>query len=596
MGFLESLKREYIYIGCLARTLVRMRRVGPDSPRTIVDIIEEFAERAPANIAILYQDRIVTYRQLDEAANRIARWAQAQGIGRGDVVALLMENRPEYLTTWLGLLKLGAVAALINTNLKGGALAHSIAISSARHVIVGAELGEVYGEAAGQVDPPPLAWAAGGIFPGARDMDKVLASLSPAALDKSVRAGLTGKDNALYIYTSGTTGLPKAAKFTHMRMLFMMYGFAGAVNSTPRDRTYCTLPLYHATGGICAVGMAFTAGGALILRRKFSAREFWDDCRTYRATFFQYIGELCRYLLNAPPDPRDGEHCIRAICGNGLRPEIWPAFQQRFAIPRIVEFYGATEGNVSMLNYDNTVGAVGRLPRYMRRIFTIRLIRFDVARETLVRGADGFCVECEPGEAGEAIGEISRKAGHTFDGYTGADETQKKILRDVFKKGDAWFRTGDLLRRDAHGYFYFVDRVGDTFRWKGENVATSEVSEALGVVPGVEEVNVYGVSVPGAEGRAGMAALVAAPGFDPATLGDKIAGNLAPFARPVFLRLRPELEITGTFKLKKADLVQDGFDPNHIDDPLYWYDPGRARYEPLTQEIYAGITAGRVKI
>jgi fatty-acyl-CoA synthase len=596
MRLLESFRREYIYIGCIGRTLWRMRRVGPDSSRTIVDIVEEFAANKPANAAVFYQDRIVSYRQLDEGANRIARWAQAQGIARGDAVALAMENRPEYLMAWLGLLKLGAVAALINTNLKGAALAHSIAISGARHAIVGVELGEAYRDATARIDPEPIAWAAGGAFLGARDLDAALAALSPAPIDKSARAGLTGKDNALYIFTSGTTGLPKAARFSHMRMLYMMHGFAGGLNAKAGDRTYCALPLYHATGGICAVGMALTTGGALILRRKFSAHEFWDDCRTYRATIFQYIGELCRYLLNAPPDPRDGSHSIRAISGNGLRPEIWPAFQKRFAIPRIVEFYGATEGNVSMLNYDGTVGAVGRLPRYMRRMFPTRLARFDIAREMPVRGADGFCIECAPGEAGEAVGRISRRAGRTFDGYTGETDTRKKILRDAFEKGDAWFRTGDLMRRDEHGYFYFVDRVGDTFRWKGENVATSEVAEALSVVDGVQEVNVYGVSVPGADGRAGMAALVTAQGFDPAPLGEKIAGNLAFFARPVFIRLRPEMEITGTFKLKKADLVKDGFDPGRIDDPLYWYNQASGRYEALTHAVYADIAAGRLKI
>ena len=593
---LESLRREYIYIGCIARTLWRMRHVGPDSTRTIADIVEEIAAKRPSSDAVFYQDRTLSYRQFDEGANRIARWAEAQAIKRGEVVALLMENRPEYLMVWIGLIKVGVVAALINTNLRGAALAHCIAISGARHAIVGAELGEAYSDAAAQIEQRPVVWAAGGAFSGARDFDGALASLSPAPIDKSARAGITGKDTALYIFTSGTTGLPKAARFTHMRMLYMMYGFAGALNTTPRDRTYIALPLYHATGGICAVGMALTVGGALILRRKFSAHEFWDDCRTYRATIFQYIGELCRYLLNAPADPRDGEHTIRAISGNGLRPEIWPSFQKRFAIPRIVEFYGATEGNVSMLNYDGTVGAVGRLPRYMRGVLTNRLVGFDIAEEKPVRGRDGFCIECEPDETGEAIGRITKEAGHTFDGYTGEADTKKKILRDAFEKGDAWFRTGDLMRQDKHGYFYFVDRVGDTYRWKGENVATSEVSEALSVIPGVQQVNVYGVAVPGAEGRAGMAALVAGQEFDPMSLAEKIKGSLAPFARPIFLRLRPEMEITGTFKLKKSDLVKDGFDPDRINDPLYWFNPGRACYEPLTHEVYALIAAGRVKI
>ena len=596
MELLESFRREYTYISCIGRTFWRLRRIKPDGARTLVDIVEEHAARTPAAIAILFQERTVSYRALDEGANRVARWAMGQGVKRGDVVALYRENCPEYLMIWLGLHKLGAVAALINTNLKGPALAHSISICGAKLVIVGADLGESYVEAAAHIDSKPGAWAAGGNVAGARDLDAALAALSSAPIDKTVRAGHTAKDNAFYIYTSGTTGLPKAANFSHMRMLYMMYGFAGAMNTGPRDRIYCTLPLYHATGGICAVGMALTAGGALILRRRFSASEFWEDCRNYRATFFQYIGELCRYLLNAPPHPDDGKHSLRGIAGNGLRPEIWLAFRKRFAIPRIVEFYGATEGNVAMLNYDGKVGAVGRVPRYMRWLMQTRLVRFDIAQEMPVRGADGYCIECEPGEVGEAVGKITAVPGHGFEGYTRAADTQKKILNDAFEKGDAWFRTGDLMRRDEHEYFYFVDRIGDTYRWKGENVATSEVAEALGVVPGIKEVNVYGVTVPGAEGRAGMAALVAAPGFDPATLAGKIGGHLAPFARPVFVRLRPEMEITGTFKLKKVDLVKDGFDPGRIDDPLYWYNHASGRYEALSHAVFADIVAGRAKL
>ena len=596
MGLLESFKREYIYISCIARTLWRMRHVKPDSPRILSDIVEQHAARTPAGIAIFYQDSIVTYRELDEGANRYAHWAVGQGVKKGDAVALFMENRPEYLMAWIGLHKIGAVAALINTNLKGPPLTHSLSISGARLAIVGAELTNEFADATAQIPSAPAAWATGGAIEGAHDLDVALREASPTAVDKTLRGGLTCKDNAFYIYTSGTTGLPKAANFSHMRMLFMMYGFAGGLNTKASDRTYCPLPLYHATGGVCAVGMALTAGGALILRRKFSASEFWEDCRKYRATLFQYIGELCRYLLNTPPDPRDGEHFLRGISGNGLRPEIWPAFQKRFAIPRIVEFYGATEGNVSMLNYDGTVGAVGRVPSYMRALMPTRLVRFDIEQETIVRSADGFCIECEPDEVGEAVGKIFVGPGHTFEGYTQSSDTKKKMLYDAFEKGDAWFRTGDLLRRDKHNYFYFVDRVGDTFRWKGENVATSEVTQAMSVVPGISEVNVYGVSVPGADGRAGMAALVAGHDFDPAALASRINGALPSFARPVFIRLRPQLEITGTFKLKKADLVKDGFDPNHIDDLLYWYDPARAGYEPLTQTVYADIVAGKVKL
>jgi fatty-acyl-CoA synthase len=368
------------------------------------------------------------------------------------------------------------------------------------------------------------------------------------------------------------------------------------LNAGPSDRIYNVLPLYHSAGGICAVGVAFTAGGSIVIRRKFSAHEFWDDCFRYRATFFQYIGELCRYLLNAPPSAHERDHSIRAITGNGLRPEIWPVFQKRFAIPRIIEFYGATEGNVSMLNYDGRIGAVGRVPHYMRKIMTTRIVRFDIEREIPVRGADGLCVECGPGEVGEAIGKITNEPGKTFDGYTKSTDTEKKILRDVFEKGDAWFRTGDLMRADEHGYFYFVDRIGDTFRWKGENVATSEVSEALGVVTGIKEANVYGVAVPGMDGRAGMAAIVAGPEFDPSTLAAKLANNLPTYARPVFLRLMPEIETTGTFKQRKVDLVQEGFDLTKIAEPVYWLDSSSSRYERLDSARYADIVSDRMKL
>jgi fatty-acyl-CoA synthase len=278
-----------------------------------------------------------------------------------------------------------------------------------------------------------------------------------------------------------------------------------------------------------------------------------------------------------------------------LRPEIWPEFQRRFAIPRIVEFYGATEGNVSMLNYDGTVGAVGRVPGYIQARLPTRVIRFDVEKERPVRGPDGLCIECARNEVGEAIGGISRDAGRNFEGYTDKRDSEKKILRDVFRKGDAWFATGDLMRRDEHDYFYFVDRVGDTFRFKGENVATGEVGEVLAAVPGIREANVYGVAVPSVDGRAGMAALVVDGGFDMDALAETLKRRLASYARPVFLRLSNHIDVTGTFKQRKVDLVREGFDPAHISDPLYFLDPGTGIYQRLTPGRYADIREGRVR-
>jgi fatty-acyl-CoA synthase len=596
MILFEALRREDIYITSVGRTLLRMRHVKPDSPITVVDIVAKQAQATPDAPAILYLDRTLTYRGLDEASNRYARWARAAGVVKGEVVALLMENRPEYLAAWLGLHKAGATAALLNTNQRGMPLAHSISVAGARHLILGAELADTLVEARPLVQAMPVVWITGGVSQEFQNLDATLAATSHEAPDPEWRHGIIGRNNAFLIFTSGTTGLPKAANFSHMRTLYMMYGFSGALDAKPHDRMYNVLPLYHTAGGICAVGTAFTSGGSVVIKRKFSVHEFWEDCANYKPTFFQYIGELCRYLLNAPPDPNERKHVLRAITGNGLRPEIWPHFQERFAIPKIIEFYGATEGNVSMLNYDGKVGSVGRIPWYMRSIMKTRIVRIDIERETAIRGPDGLCFECKAGEVGEAIGRIADKPGQNFEGYTQGADTEKKILRNVFAKGDAWFRTGDLMRRDEHDYFYFVDRIGDTFRWKGENVATSEVAEALGVVDGIKEANVYGVQVPGQDGRAGMAALVVAPGFDPATLAGKLAANLPAYARPVFLRLEPEMEITGTFKLRKVDLVTEGFNPQTIPNPLYILDPATQQYRPLDKTLYDAVVSGELRV
>ncbi len=588
MSLIGAIRREYIFLSTIARTLWLLRRVKPNATRSIVDIVEEQARRRPQNIAVVYLDQSLSYAELDACANRYAHWALAQGIGRGGTVALLMENRPDYICAWLGLFKVGAQVALINTNLTGASLAHSIAISGAKHAIVGAELAQNF--LAAPFETAPKLWVDG----EGGNLSLALAAAKDSSPGKQARAGVTLKDRAFFIYTSGTTGLPKAANFSHMRMLFMMSGFVGALQPRETDRIYDPLPLYHSTGGVCAVGMAFFTGGALIIKRKFSVHDFWSDIHNYRATMFEYIGELCRYLLNAPPSPLDQGHSIRAITGNGLRPEIWRQFQMRFAIPRIVEFYGATEGNVSMLNYDGTVGAVGRVPNYLQWLLPARVVQFDVEKEMPVRGPDGLCMECGPDEAGETLGGISSRPGREFEGYSSKADSEKKMLRDVFRLGDAWFRTGDLMRRDSHGYFYFVDRIGDTFRWKGENVSTGEVGEALLAVPGIREANVYGVAIPGVDGRAGMASLVVDGDFDLEGLPKRLAA-LPSYARPIFLRLTPRIEVTGTFKQRKVDLVREGFDPSSISDPIYALDSDTGKYERLTPDWFSEIQSGQTR-
>ncbi|MGF1453894.1 MAG: long-chain-acyl-CoA synthetase [Alphaproteobacteria bacterium] len=609
MAVLTQLKRDWHFLRTMLRVGGRIRSAAPDMTVTVADIIEGWARDTPDAPAILFEDRSFSYRDYDAAANRFAVWAQDRGLVQGDVVALLMENRPEFLFVWLGMAKIGVTTALINTNLRGQALLHSLSVSDARHLIVGEELADAVADIGDDLpDTMSLfrladAWAhdpTGRTLPApadrpalGTDLDAVLAGQAEGAIGPQARSDLRGRDACFYIYTSGTTGLPKAAKFPHMRVFSGMNGFSAAVDATAKDRMYVTLPLYHSAGGVCAVGVTLSVGGSIVLKRKFSASHFWEDVVKYRATLFQYIGELCLYLLIAPPHPQERDHALRAIIVNGLRPEIWEAFQARFAIPRIVEFYGSTEGNVMLFNYDGKPGAVGRVPSYARRFFNVDLVRFNLETEEPQRNAEGFCIPCGPEELGEALGRIGTDARHHFDGYSGSRETDKKVLHHVFKDDDAYFRTGDLLRRDAHGYYYFVDRVGDTFRWKGENVATSEVAGALSRFPDIHEASVYGVRVPHADGRAGMAALTADTDLDLAALFEHALRELPAYACPVFLRLRGAIDVTGTFKHRKVDLVEQGFDPGSTNDPIFIRDDGLRTFRPLTIEEYEEIRAGR---
>jgi fatty-acyl-CoA synthase len=357
--------------------------------------------------------------------------------------------------------------------------------------------------------------------------------------------------------------------------------------------------MYHSVGGIVATGAVLVRGGSVLIREKFSAQHFWDDIVDGDCTLFQYIGELCRYLLNAPENPRESRHRLRACCGNGLRADVWEKFQKRFAVPRILEFYAATEGNVSLYNVEGKVGAIGRIPPFLAPRFPLALVKFDAAAGLPARDADGFCVRCAPNEVGEAIGRISNNAsrsGGEFEGYTDAAASEQKVLRDVFERGDAWFRTGDLMRMDAGAFFYFVDRIGDTFRWKGENVATSEVAAAIAAFPGIQEANVYGVRLPGTEGAAGMAAIVADGELDLAEFRKHLARELPPYARPLFLRITDKIAATATFKHTKSDLAREGFDPAATSNAIYFNDKAKQVFVRLGGALFERIQAGKVRL
>jgi fatty-acyl-CoA synthase len=599
MGFLDRLKGDAVFLRGVLRALRMTTPIAKNPRRVFPNIVDELAEKFGDAPALIGQTEQLTYRGLADRSNRYARWALGRDLAAGDTVCLLLPNRPEFMAAWIGITRVGGVVALANTNLVGPSLAHCIDIVAPRHVIVGAGLIGAFKTAQPLLKSAPKVWVLGETAESFARLDWDLDQLPGDTLAPSERRPLTIEDRALYIYTSGTTGMPKAANINHYRVMLASHGFAAVMDTKSSDRMYDCLPMYHTVGGLLATGAVLLNGGAVIIREKFSASEFWDDVVRSECTLFQYIGELCRYLVNSPPHPSETKHRLRLACGNGLRPDVWDDFQNRFRIPRIVEFYAATEGNVNLINFEGKPGAVGRIPWFAAHRFPTAVVRFDVETEQPVRNEKGFCILCPPNEAGEVIGKIVRDAAKPtsrFEGYASKADDERKILRDVFEKGDVWFRTGDLMRKDENGYFYFVDRVGDTFRWKGENVSTTEVAEAITAFPGILEANVYGVNVPGKDGRAGMAALACNGALDLAGLRQHLVAHLPDYAWPLFLRIRGQIEVTTTFKQKKTELVRQGFDPAETTDALYFHDPERRAFVPLDQPLYDRIMARQVRI
>ncbi len=603
MSIFQRISSEWAYLTGAVRMLGRATPIAKHPTHIFPVMVEELATRFSNRPALIGVNGITySYAQMNARANRYARWARAQGIGKGDVVALLMGNRPEYAVIWIGLARAGAAIALQNTNLRGTQLAHCLNVVRPKAVIVADDLLAAYTPTTAHtsITLPLWVYGANGHNDTAHNLEALIETYDDTPLTPHERPALTIEDPCLLIYTSGTTGLPKAANINHYRVMLAANGFSAAMNATKDDRMYDCLPMYHTVGGVVALGAVLSVGGALIIKDKFSASEFWSDSVRYECTLFQYIGELLRYLVNSPTHPAELQHRIRLCCGNGLRPDVWDAFAQRFKIPQILEFYAATEGNVTIFNLDSKPGSIGRVPWWLEHRFVIKLVEFDYEAEMPVRGMDGHCIECEPGVVGEAIGQILNdpsKPAARFEGYADKDATQKKVLHDVFSSGDAWFRTGDLLKKDRLGYFYFIDRVGDTFRWKGENVATSEVAEALTGFDGILEANVYGVPVEGRDGRAGMAEIVVAPAFNLDALDAYMKAHLSEYARPLFLRIAPTIDMTGTFKQKKVELVKQGFDPAACHDcQLYFSDARAKRFVPLDPALYQAIQAGQVKL
>jgi fatty-acyl-CoA synthase len=591
LTLIEDLRElpHYVRIG------LALKRAERGGFRTCGYLMREQAERIPDRVLLRFEHEAVSYGAYNAAVNRYANLLKRAGVQRGEAVAIMMENSPAFLMAEGAMAKLGTIGALINTNLRGTALRHILQSSTARIALVDAAC-----------------------LPAIRELDMLDAFVVcaearpeelrgtpfrslPEALDEAGEAepdipDVKISDVMMYIYTSGTTGYPKPTIIRHARFTMGGQALKIVLELEPDDCSYAPTPLYHGYSNFVGFAPAFHNGSTFASRRRFSASHFIDDAQRHQVTHFMYVGELCRYLLRQPPSPRDRQHRIRLATGPGLRPDIWREFTERFGIPRIIETYGQTEANLSLMNRRGRVGSVGRSAPFTHD--QLKLVRFDFERGEPWRGPDGCLVECRPGETGELLSIVSKPTTMSFDGYVNKADNEQKLIRDCFTKGDVYLRTGDLLRRDRAGYYYFVDRIGDTFRWKGENVATMEVSELLNGAPGVSETAVYGVKIPGTEGRAGMALVVLSPSarFDPAAYYAFTERTLPAYARPLFIRLANTMDVTGTLKHKKVRLQQEGYDPEGIADALYFRDDTARTYVPLDADLKRRIDTGEVVV
>ena len=567
---------------------------------TLGTLVESNARKYGNRPAILFEDRMLTYQEFNAWTNRIANYLRGQGLRKGDAIAVMLDNRPELLATVVGAAKIGVACAMINTSQKGRVLEHSINLITPRMVVVGEEHVEAIDAVRNELKldhENPLLFVAdtntlsafGDAPEGYVNLAEKVSAFqgSNPTLSDPPRLG----DTAIYLFTSGTTGLPKAAPGSHRKFMKAYGGFGlMSLSMTPDDVLYCTLPLYHGTALLVCWGSVLAGGSAIALRRKFSASQFWDDVRKYKATTFGYVGELCRYLLNQPPSQDDRNHTLTKMIGNGLRPSIWGPFKERFGIAQISELYASSEGNIGFVNFFNVDNTVG---------FTTApyaLVKFHEGTRDPIRNAKGYLEEVDKGQPGLLLGEITKK--WAFEGYTQKEATEKSIIRDAFKKGDQWFNTGDVLKDIGCGHLQFVDRMGDTFRWKGENVSTTEVENIIDGSGLVEEAIVYGVEIPNTNGKAGMVTLVPqgeVEGFDINALFAYLEQNLPPYAIPVFVRVAPHIEKTGTFKYKKVDLQKAGYTLGNGSDQVYAWLPKTKGYSPLDDALIADINSGKQK-
>jgi fatty-acyl-CoA synthase len=547
----------------------------PTSKTSIGKVFQERAARFGDRVFIRFGEQQLTYREANATANRYAAVLAARGVGRGDVVGIMLRNSPNAVLMMLAAVKCGAVAGMLNYHQRGEVLAHSLGLLDAKVLVVESDLVEAVEECGGPA-----------VAPTTVEEVQRLAATAPTTNPASASAVLA-KDTAFYIFTSGTTGHPKASVMTHRRWLAALGAFGGlGLRLKGSDTLYSCLPLYHNNALTVAVGSVINSGSTLALGKSFSASRFWDEVIASRATAFIYIGEICRYLLNQPAKPTDRAHKVRLIAGNGLRPEIWDEFTTRFGIARVCEFYAASEGNVAFINMFNVPKSTGVAP------MQLAYVEYDPDTGAPVRGEDGRLRRVPSGEPGLLLSPVNRL--QPFDGYTDPAASEKKLVRNAFREGDCWFNTGDVMSPQGMGHAAFVDRLGDTFRWKGENVATTEVERALGSDKSVEECTVFGVEIPRTGGRAGMAAVKLRDGaeFDGKALAHTVYDQLPTYALPLFLRVVEAMEHTTTFKSRKVDLRDEAYGPD-IQDPLYVLAGRDEGYVPFYDAYPDEVAAGK---
>jgi len=553
-------------------------------------IVERNAENYPDKIAVKFENIKLTYKEFNEWVNRYANYFIALGLKKGDIVDVLVPNRPEYLIIFTALGKIGAIGSLINTDLRERSLEHCLKVAPGKIIIVDENCFDAFDFIRSNLnleeDTKLFFLPDQGKIPtpqGFIDLSQVVKDFPSS--NPSTTSNVNSSDPLAYIFTSGTTGLPKASIFIHSRMVGSCYMIGLIVGElTLEDTMYIPLPLFHTTALCLGWAAAFGAGAAVALSRRFSVSRFWDDIYKFNATAFNYVGEMCRYLMNQPPNPNDFKNPVKTIIGNGLRPDIWKEFKKRFNITKVGEFYGASEIGLvfsNYLNFDCTVG-------YSANPYAI--VKYDYDEETPVKNENGYMERVDLGETGLLLWGLPTE--NIFVGYTDKKATEKKLFRNVFEEGDVWFNSGDLMRDQGCNHVQFVDRIGDTYRWKAHNVSTTEVEEVLNVFEHISMSSAYGVKIPGTDGRAGMASIVLETNledFDFEVLAEHLKNNLPYYAIPIFLRFKSDLSATATFKFSKVDLKKEAYDINNISDQIYIMLPNKSGYTALTPEIYNKI-------